>query len=141
MLALKRTLFPVESRHVPGQRGLNIALRTLHLVGIAGIGGGYFYGAEDETWRLYQGLCVVSGALLALLFVYISGIWLLQLRGLVILFKLLLYSSIFLWPDLGVILMIVILILSGWIAHAPASIRYYSPIYRRPIERLPEYGD
>jgi len=138
MLALKRALFPVQPRYVPGQRGLNIALRTLHLVGIAGIGGGYFYGTEDETWRLYQGLCVFSGVLLALLFIYTSGIWLLQLRGLVILFKLLLFCAIFLWPDPGAILMVIILILSGWIAHAPASIRYYAPVYRRRIERLPE---
>lgn len=138
MQALRHVLFPAEPRYLPGNRWLNVFLRTLHLVGIAGIGGGYFYVAQDETWHLFQDLCLISGTLLALLFIYSSGIWLLQLRGLVILFKLLLFYTIFLWPSLGVALLILILILSGWIAHAPARIRYYSPFHRRRIERLPD---
>ena len=138
MTRLLRALFPANPRYLPGHRWLNIALRTLHLVGIAGIGGGYLFVSADETWRLYQGLSLVSGALLALLFVYSNGIWLLQLRGLVILFKLSLFYAIFLWPELAAELLILILVLSGWISHAPGKTRYYSPVHGRPIERLPE---
>jgi hypothetical protein len=39
---------------------------------------------------------------------------------------------------LAIPLLILILILSGWIAHAPAKARYYSPFYRRRIESLPD---
>ena len=94
MKALRRVFFPADPRYVPGHRWLNVFLRTLHLVGVAGIGGGYLYAVEDEGWYLYQDLCLISGTLLALLFVYSSGIWLLQLRGLVILFKLVLLSPL-----------------------------------------------
>jgi len=101
------------------------------------MGGGYLYAADGDTWRLYQDLCLVSGTLLAILFVYSSGIWLLQLRGLVILFKLLLFCAIFLWPNLGPALLIAILVLSGWISHAPGKVRYYAPFHRR-IESPPD---
>lgn len=138
MNALKRALFPAEPRYMPGNRWLNVILRTLHLVGIAGIGGGYFYASQDDTWRFYLDLCLVSGTLLAMLFVYSNGIWLLQLRGLVIMFKLLLFYAIALWSELAIPLLILILVLSGWIAHAPARVRYYSPFYGRRIESLPD---
>ena len=138
MKALKRVIFPAEPRYLPGNRWLNVALRTLHLVGIAGIGGGYFYAAQDYTWRWYLDLCLISGTLLALLFIYSNGIWLLQLRGLVIMLKLALFYAIVLWPSVAIPLLIVILVLSGWIAHAPAKTRYYSPFYRRRIEGLPD---
>lgn len=138
MKALTRAIFPAESRYMPGNRWLNVILRTLHLVGMAGIGGGYFYASQDDTWRVYLDICLVSGALLAMLFVYSNGIWVLQLRGLVIMFKLLLFCAVALWPDLAIPLLILILVLSGWIAHAPARVRYYSPFYGRRVESLPD---
>ena len=35
MNPLRAKLFPAESRYLPGNRWLNVALRTLHLVGVA----------------------------------------------------------------------------------------------------------
>lgn len=137
MIGLKRAIFPTEPRYMPGNRWLNVGLRTLHLVGIAGIGGGYFYASANDTWRLYQELCIISGTLLALLFIYSNGVWLLQIRGLVVLFKIALFYAIVLWPRLAIPLLILILVLSGWISHAPAKVRYYSPFFRRRIESLP----
>ncbi|RDH86698.1 MAG: hypothetical protein DIZ78_07285 [endosymbiont of Escarpia spicata] len=136
MPRLKQVLFPSQSRYFPGHRWINIGLRTLHLIGIAGVGGGYLYAAADETWRIYLDLCLASGLLLSLLFIYANGIWLLQLRGHVIMLKLLLLYAITLWPDLSMPLLLVILALSGWISHAPGSVRYYSIFYRRRIESV-----
>lgn len=138
MRDFKRAIFPVESRCVQGNRWLNVGLRTLHLVGIAGIGGGYFYAAQDDTWRWYMEICLISGALLALLFVYSNGVWLIQMRGLAILLKLVLFYAATLWPSMACPLLISILMLSGWIAHAPGKVRYYSPLYRRRIDSLPD---
>ncbi len=129
-------LFPPQSRFLPGHRWINIGLRILHLIGIAGVGGGYLYAAADETWRIYLDLCLASGLLLSLLFIYANGIWLLQLRGHVIMLKLLLLYAITLWPDLSMPLLLMILALSGWISHAPGSVRYYSIFYRRRIESI-----
>ena len=60
-MVLKRLLFPVESRFFPGQRWANISLRTLHLIGVAGLGGGFLYPAEGEGWRLFLDLTIASG--------------------------------------------------------------------------------
>ncbi|MBA1446239.1 MAG: hypothetical protein M3H12_19935 [Chromatiales bacterium] len=136
MPRLKQMLFPAQSRYLPGHRWINIGLRTLHLIGIAGVGGGYLYAAADETWRIYLDLCLASGLLLSLLFIYANGIWLLQLRGHVIMLKLLLLYAIALWPSLSMPLLLMILALSGWISHAPGSVRYYSIFYRRRIESV-----
>lgn len=38
-MSLFRKLFPAENRSYPGKRWVETALRTLHLIGTAGIGG------------------------------------------------------------------------------------------------------
>jgi len=129
-------LFPAQSRYLPGHRWINIGLRTLHLVGIAGIGGGFFYPAEGDLWRSFFHLALTSGLLLSLLFIYANGIWLLQLRGHVVMLKLLLLGLAMMWPDGAAGLVILVLVLSGWISHAPGDLRYYSLFHRRRLDRL-----
>ena len=129
-------LFPQKSRYLPGHRWINIGLRTLHLIGIAGLGGGYFYPAENDLWQSFLHLTLISGLLLSLLFVYNNGICMVQLRGQVILVKLLLLCVMSLWPNYAAWLLVVILVLSGWISHAPAAVRYYSVFHGRRVERL-----
>ena len=127
-------LFPAESRFFPGQRWTNIGLRTLHLIGIAGLGAGFLYAAADDSWRLYLYLASLSGLGLTLISIWSNGIWLLQLRGQAILFKLLLLAMIPLWPQWRLPLFLAVLVISGLISHAPASVRYYSLYHRRRIE-------
>jgi len=127
-------LFPAQARTVPGQRGLNIALRTLHLIGLGGLGAGFLYPAADESWRLYLFLTLFSGVGMSLMSIYVNGIWLLQLRGQVILLKLLLLLVAVLFPSLKPLMFWTVVILSGWIAHAPGRVRYYSLLHRRRID-------
>ena len=60
-MSLKYILFPPNSRFFPGQRWANICLRTLHLIGVAGLGGGFLYPAAGEDWRIYLDLVVWAG--------------------------------------------------------------------------------
>jgi hypothetical protein len=135
-MTLRRTLFPATSRCFTGQRGVNVALRTLHLIGIAGIGAAYLYTTVSSAWWLYFYLALASGAGLAALYLWSNGIWLIQLRGQVILLKLLLLALIPLFPNLRAGLFLAVIILSGWIAHAPGNVRYYSLWHRRRLERF-----
>lgn len=135
-MALRQTLFPVNSRLLPGQRWINIGLRTLHLIGIAGLGGGYFYAAVDNSWLMFLYLTLASGLALTLLSIWSNGIWLAQLRGHAILLKVLLLALIPFWPEYKVTLMLAVLIISGLIAHAPGDVRYFSILHGRRIERL-----
>ena len=130
----KSMLFPAESRYFPGQRWVNISLRTLHLIGLAGLGGGFLYPVADEAWRLYLELIVWSGIGLVAIAVWNNGIWLLQLRGQAILFKLLLLALMPLFPEGRMALLLAVIVISGVVSHAPAAVRYYSLIHGRRIE-------
>jgi hypothetical protein len=135
-VTLRSHLFPHSSRSFPGQRWVNIGLRTLHLIGIAGLGGGYFYAAMDKSWLGFLYLTLGSGLALVLLSLWSNGIWLLQLRGQAILLKVLLLALIPFWPEHKAAFMLAVIVISGLIAHAPGNVRYFSLLHGRRIERL-----
>jgi hypothetical protein len=131
-----RILFPRHQRRFPGMRWVNIVLRTLHLIGIAGIGGAYLYPAETAAWVPYLWLTLLSGFAMVAVSCYGNGVWLLQLRGLLIMGKLLVLLLLAWLPQLSPQGVIAVVALSSVIAHAPGSLRYYSPWHRRRIEHL-----
>ncbi|MES9906126.1 MAG: hypothetical protein ABW168_26040 [Sedimenticola sp.] len=135
-MSFNKILFPEESRFFEGQRWANVIFRTLHLVGLAGVGAGFFYPAVDDSWRLYFWLTMISGVGLMLISIWSNGIWLVQLRGQAIMLKLLLLALIPLLPDFRAALFLSVIVISGLISHAPANTRYYSLIHRRRIDRL-----
>ncbi len=135
-MSFASVLFPQQSRSFPGQRWVNILLRTLHLLGMAGIGGGYFYAAVGDVWQGFLTLTLASGVIMLLLSIGSNGIWLLQLRGHAILLKLFLLIMMLLWPAYQTLFLILVIVLSGLIAHAPGNVRYYSIFYRRRLDTL-----
>ncbi len=135
-MSLRQIIFPAESRLFPGQRWANIGLRTLHLLGMAGLGGGYFYAAAGGAWQGFLYLTLGSGLALMLLSVWSNGVWLVQLRGQAILLKVLLLALMPVWPEQRTALLVLVILISGLIAHAPGDVRYYSLFHRRRIERL-----
>lgn len=135
-MLFRQIIFPAESRLIPGQRWVNISLRTLHLLGMAGLGGGYFYAAAGETWLGFLYLTLASGLALMLLSIWSDGIWLMQLRGQAILLKVSLLALMPVWPEQETPLLVAVILISGLISHAPGDFRYYSIFHRRRIERL-----
>ncbi len=135
-MMLHKVLFPGESRIFAGQRWVNVILRTLHLVGLAGVGAGFFYQVMDDSWRLFLYLTLVSGGALMLISIWSNGIWLIQLRGQAILLKLLLLAIMPLFPDLKALLFVIVIVISGLISHAPANTRCYSLFQHRRVDRL-----
>ncbi len=132
------TLFPLQSRDYPGKRWVNITLRTLHLIGIAGGSAHFLLATSGDGWQVFFQLTLISGILLSLNYIWSNGIWLLQLRGQAILLKIvLLFAALGIWPEYAAGLFIVILVVSGLISHAPGDIRYYSPYHRKRIHQLP----
>ena len=127
---LKSLIFPQTSREFPGRRWVNISLRTLHLIGIAGIGGAFLYQADKALWLPYLLLTLVSGLLLVGLEVWSNGIWLMQLRGLATLLKLLILS-LALFLGLQGWMLVSIIVIASVLAHAPGDVRYYSPFHGR----------
>ncbi|VAX11157.1 hypothetical protein MNBD_GAMMA26-1354 [hydrothermal vent metagenome] len=103
---------------------------------MAGLGGGYFYAAASEAWLGFLYLTLVSGFAMMLLSIWSDGIWLVQLRGQAILLKVVLLIMILLYPDLKALLLVVVIVISGLISHAPGNVRYYSVFHRRRIDFL-----
>ncbi|MBN1008160.1 hypothetical protein [Amphritea pacifica] len=129
-------LIPQQKRHLPGKRWISIMLRSLHLVGIAGLAGAYLFHQPQAAWFPYLLLAVGSGVLMVAKELYVDSIWLYQLRGQLILFKLLLLSAAIYWftqPQAWIY--IVVILISGVISHAPGKVRYYSIIYGKTLTR------
>lgn len=133
-------LFPASARSFFALRWLNITLRSLHLVGMAGMAGGYLYsGSLNPLYDFWQ-LTLLSGVAMVTLALWSDGRWLLQLRGAVILFKLLLLSLLP-WLDSRIEYgaawgFVVIILLSSLIAHAPGRVRYRFVFHLKGVRAL-----
>ncbi|GGO86157.1 hypothetical protein GCM10011348_36350 [Marinobacterium nitratireducens] len=133
---LPALLFPASSRRVPGKRGINLALRSLHLVGIAGLAGHFLYRLPPEHWLGFLWLGFGAGLAMVLLELYCDGVWLLQLRGQAILGKLVLLGLVIPFPQLLAPMFVLAILISGFFAHAPGRVRYYSLYHGRVVKAL-----
>jgi len=115
------------------KRWFKISLRTLHLLAIAGVGGGILFSLEKDLWIHYWWLAILSGVLMMLMDIISNPVWLVQIRGLVIVAKLILLFFLGINPAWDSILLVVIIIISGVISHAPGKLRYYSTYHRKVI--------
>jgi hypothetical protein len=121
-------------KHSDIKRWSKISLRTLHLLSVAGVGGGVLFALDKTLWVNYWWLALVSGVLLMLIDVIANPVWLIQIRGLVIYVKIIalaLMDGHAVWDP---ILLILIIIISAVVSHAPGNVRYYSLYHRRVIE-------
>ncbi|MCP5429452.1 MAG: hypothetical protein H6962_04235 [Chromatiaceae bacterium] len=123
--SLAQILFPEPTRYFPGQRWVNIALRSLHLVGVAGIGSGFLFDQAPAAWDTYWHLTLVSGIALSILYLWNTAAWLFELKGLGIVIKVVLLGIAWGIPALRTELFILVIILSAVIAHATARVRGY----------------
>jgi hypothetical protein len=135
-LSLLRLLVPEAPRVFPAQRWVRISLRTLHLIGVAGVGGGFLYGADASMWTPYLWLTVVTGAVMMGIELWTTGLWLIQVRGLSVVVKLGLIAWLLRTENLELPLVITVIVISGVISHAPGSVRYFSVFHWRRLERL-----
>ena len=115
------------------KRWTKISLRTLHLLAVAGVGGGILFGLEKELWINYWWLAMASGVLMMLLDIISNPVWMVQVRGVSIFIKLILLACLGSNPDWDGPLVVLIIIISAVISHAPGKLRYYSVYHRRVI--------
>lgn len=124
-MTLPRLLFPQEERKIPGQRWLLILFRSFHLVGICGMAGGFLFTVEPSQWHPFLAMTTVSGCFLCLIHMAGSFSWLLRLKGQVIVAKILLLALLPYLPDWRAEIFVVVIVISGIIAHAPGNVRAF----------------
>ena len=127
----KELLLPEKKRHLPGERGVRTALRTVHLAAIAVLLGGHFFEVPAE--RLYAPLAwtIGSGAILILLEVYGSFDWFAQVIGLATLSKLLLLLLVPLFWEQRIWLLLAVLVIASVNTHMPSQYRHFSILTRK----------
>lgn len=112
-------------RFLPAQRWINIALRGLHLIGIAGLAGGFLFDLPESRWVAYWYLTLATGTLLTALYLWTDTGWLLKLKGQAILAKLALLALAYAYPAWRAEFFVLVILLSAFFAHAPDRVRSY----------------
>lgn len=105
------------------RRLFKVIVRAVHLVGIAGVFGAAM---THTTADVYFALAILSGLVLVVLDSVSGWGWIVQLRGVALLVKLMLLIHLHLYPERAVPSLIAVIALSGFMAHAPCWIRYFS---------------
>lgn len=105
------------------RRLTKVLVRTIHLVGMAGLFGAVMLGVSAPV---YLWLTLVSGLVLVVMEAYSGWIWFVQLRGVALYLKLLLLLLMHYIPQHAVACLIAVVAISGFMSHAPSWIRYYS---------------
>jgi hypothetical protein len=122
---LVQVLLPPEPRRYPGQRWLKMTARAAHVV-LAGIYlGALVFRIEPAAAEPWLRAALLSGVLMACLDLCESGAFLLQVRGLVVVGKLLLLALLPSLGAAGVWAVAAVALLSVISSHAPASVRYH----------------
>jgi hypothetical protein len=131
--ALADILFPATIRRVPGERGINIALRTAHLMTSGILLGGHVFDVPAHQLILFLYLTIASGAGLILLDLYSSCRWIYLGKGVTVILKLSLVIAAGVWWEDRVVLLLLVVLIGSVGSHMPARFRYYSLIHGRTI--------
>lgn len=117
-------LFPDPPRDFPRRRGLKIVLRAVHVLCVALLTGAHVLQVEGAQSDWYWAT-VGSGALLLALDLHESAAFLLQVRGLFLLFKIGTLISLPAFGDQAGYVLSGLLLLSVISSHAPSKVRYH----------------
>jgi hypothetical protein len=117
-------MFPAEPRPLPARRGLKVLLRSLHVLCTGLLTGSYLFGAEAPSRTFWWLAAIVTGLLILLLDLHESGVFLLQVRGLVVVAKFGALASLPLLDGLEAWVLSALVVVSVLSSHAPSRIRY-----------------
>lgn len=123
-----------DVRPVRFARAIRTSLRTLHIAAISVLYGGQVYGVDGAGLAPAFVAAIGSGASLALFEAWQSHIWLIQIRGVATLAKLLLALGAVLSSELRLLLLTLALVVGSVTSHMPGRYRYYSPLHGRVLK-------
>ncbi len=121
--ALVALLFPTPPRQFPGRRLVKIVLRAIHVVFVCGlIGAALHTDPIGSPWWLGT---AVSGMALLLLDLVGSAVFVVQLRGLVVLLKIAVFAALPVLGESAAAVLIAVVFVSVISSHAPSGFRYF----------------
>lgn len=117
-----------------GKRFLKIGLRTAHLLAISGVCGGVFFNVDTDSLHYFWLGAISTGLAMLLIDALSNLIWFVQVRGIVITGKLAILSVYPFVPEWSKPLIVLIMIASATISHAPGGWRYYSLFHGKVVK-------
>ncbi|MHC4852333.1 MAG: hypothetical protein ACYTF5_09960 [Planctomycetota bacterium] len=127
-------LFPEEPRPLPGRRGLKILFRAVHVLFAGVLMGSYVFDVEAAQRAHWFSGTVVSGLLILLLDLHETGAFLLQVRGMVVLGKLLVLFPLPWFAGWEAEVLGLLVLISVLSSHAPSGFRYFVVIGRGKVK-------
>lgn len=115
-------------------RWFNIGLRTLHLIGIMGLGGAILFDPNLANWSNYQILALGTGVGLLIIEMWRSKYFICELRGIAITTKLILLALTYYYPDYTEELFWAVITIAGVFSHVPGKIRHHSIFHGRRMD-------
>jgi len=116
-----------------GTRAWRTLWRTAHLISFGALYGGHVYDVAGERLLLALLATIASGVALVALELRQSILWLVQVRGVATLGKVLLVSSVAIRRDWAVPILTVVIAIGAVSSHMPGRLRYYSLVHRRVV--------
>jgi hypothetical protein len=138
---LLAVLFPAVPRRVPWERGINIGLRTAHLMTSSILLGGHVFDIQPSRLLVCLLLTIASGSGLILMELYRSCRWIYLGKGLLVLVKLAMLVAAAVWWEQRVALLLLVVVVATVGSHMPARFRYYSVIHGRVLRDPPERSE
>jgi len=135
---LTAILFPATPRNMPYERGINIALRTAHLMTLSVLLGGHAFDIPAHRLILFLYLTIASGVGLVLLELYASCRWVYLGKGVMVYVKLALLMAAGVWWEQRVIFLLLAVLVASVGSHMPARFRHYSFLHGRAIVDPPK---
>ena len=126
-------LLRIEQRPLPGARVLRTGLRTAHLAAMGALYGGHIFGVEAGQLLPALIATLATGGGLIALDVYRAPIWIVQIRGLATLAKMVLVACVAVYWDHRIALLTLVLVIGSINSHMPARWRYYSVLQGRVV--------
>ncbi|MBI4515591.1 MAG: hypothetical protein HY699_07225 [Deltaproteobacteria bacterium] len=122
-----------QPRPFPGVRAVRIALRTAHLLAFGALYGGHIYDVAPQRLSAALWATVATGAALMAVEMYRSPLWLMQVRGLAAMAKIVIVAAVAVNWELRVALLSAAVIIGGISSHMPGRLRYYSIAHGRVV--------
>ncbi|WP_028772111.1 hypothetical protein [Shewanella waksmanii] len=116
------------------QRLGKTSLRAIHILGVTGAGGGILLQVPQSEWIFYWCAAMTTGSLLMLWEIIRDWRWLIQLKGVLTLFKLVLLTLFIPFAEYKPEILVAVLLLSVIVSHGPAGLRHFSVIHGRRID-------
>jgi len=129
---------PVSVHRFWIERISKTVLRALHIIGVVGSGGGMIFNLDPSLWLNYWLIAITSGVLLMSWEIIRDWRWLIQLKGVLTLLKVILLGFFMQISQYHSELVIFIILLSVIVSHGPAGLRHYSIVHRKVIQSKKE---